>query len=371
MNVLIIGNANSIWIKEYIKHIHHKLGNTVYLTDYYGVSESDALYYEAFNVILIPLFSDSDSVLKKGMKMLNFAFKNRNLIELVDIQSPPHSLQSYLLQSTIKILNCRTIVGFWGSDILRINEKDAKKLKGLLILSDKINIATEHMYAVFQSFYSNQFDSRLSFAKYGSPAFSEIDNCLKDKQYYKSYFGFDTTKITVSIGNNGKREQNHIRVIEAIKNSDKDCLKTIELVLHLAYGGDSDYFSEIKEVLDSSGIKYSIIDRLIPIEEVAKLRKATDIFINAQVTDGLSGSMRECFYAESLVVNPSWLEYSELDKLGVHYYQYGSFAQLTELFPQIVENKDDPIYTKQNSRIMYGNYSWDAVFSDWMVLING
>ena len=40
--VLVIGNSKSVWVKEYVKKIHCALGNKVYLTDYYGLTESDS-----------------------------------------------------------------------------------------------------------------------------------------------------------------------------------------------------------------------------------------------------------------------------------------------------------------------------------------
>ena len=87
--VLVIGNASSIWIKEYIHNIHFKCHNTVYVTAYDPLSKEYLREYEDMNVSVVNLFGRNKAIdkLTKAAKLILFCFKNRNNIDCIDIQS--------------------------------------------------------------------------------------------------------------------------------------------------------------------------------------------------------------------------------------------------------------------------------------------
>lgn len=119
-----------------------------------------------------------------------------------------------------------------------------------------------------------------------------------------------------------------------------------------------------------SGIDYVIVDQMLPLESIGKLRVATDIFVHAQTTDALSGTIRECIFSEAILINPIWIRYQEYEKLGVDYIEYEQF----DLLPEIIDDYLDGKYhidTKRNAKLVSSVYSWDAVREDWLKVING
>ncbi len=366
-NVLVVGNAESVWTREYVKHIHCFLGNKVLLTDFYGLKEKDQKFYADLGVGIVDVHGDNGIVrmLKCFRKMGRVSPGKGEKIDILDIQSPPHSIQAKILEKAAKKYGGKTVVTFWGSDILTINQADADRMKGLMDCSDYINIGTNHMQEKLQSFYGNQYDDKCVFIGFGSPAFESIKNVTMSAKECKEYFGLEGDLITVEIGYNGRREQQHIPVIESLSELDEETKGRLQLVIHLGYGGDASYGAEIEEALKKSGIKYRVLTNSYDLDDIAILRRGTDIMLHAQLSDGLSGSIREAVYAGSVLVNPSWLEYTRFDEEGVEYIKYDGFEELPGIIRGIVRDEIS-VDREKNKKLLYEGYSWEFVRNKWM-----
>ena len=125
------------------------------------------------------------------------------------------------------------------------------------------------------------------------------------------------------------------------------------------------YMDELRAALTASGISYIIMDEMISLEQIAKLRCAMDIFIHAQVTDALSSTIREYIYAGTDLINPVWIRYDEFDRLGIEYCRYDDFDMLEECLKKLIDG-EIRIDSERNSEIIYRNYSWDTVRNEWM-----
>lgn len=370
-NVLVIGNATSIWIKEYIRNVHCKLGNRVYLTNYFSMNQEDKLFYEQLNVEIINFkatnkvckFAEYNYVLNKFIK------RHKGQIDVVDIQSPPNSKQADIIKKTVDNLGAKSVVTFWGSDIMRIDSKGAKRMKKLLKQAKVINIGTEKMHEKFKSYYNEEFDDKCVYIGFGSPAITNIRDCKLSKEECKMHFGLDKNKIVVAIGYNGRREQQHLSAIKAFSKLDKELKDKIQILIHLGYGFDIDYKNEIKSLLEKSELNYVINEDMLDLEQVAILRIATDVFVHSQTTDGLSGSIREVVYAGAILLNPEWIKYDKFDKDGVEYVVYNDFNNLTEKMTDILKGKIK-IDKIKNRKILYAEYSWESVEDRWASMLD-
>lgn len=365
--VLIIGNPESIWTKEYIKNIH--TNDKIFLTVYSKPTEKLIKEYEALNVTLIYIFGKkrlSDKA-SKTLKLITFAIANKNKFDIVEIQSPPHSMQIKVLHLVVKILNAKSIAVFWGSDILAIDDKDAKRMQAFLTAVDYINLPTKQMLFVFQKRFKHAFDKKIFSAKFGSLAFEQIGK-LKDslsKSDCKEKLDLDPNRTLVAIGYNGIPAQQHIPAIEAISKINTNYKEKIQIILHMGYGINAEYFNKVVEAAQKSELHYVVIDKMLTLEEVAILRMATDVFIHAQKVDALSGTIRECIYAEAVLINPKWINYVEYDELGIDYMSYEDFNELPDLLEKLLERRIN-IDTGKNAKLIYKSYSWNSVKKDWM-----
>ena len=370
-NVLVIGNAASVWTKEYIKNTHVKFGHKVWVT-YYDKLDSDVIeFYKNLNVKTIDLHANNKitKIFKYYKGFNSFFSRHKTDLDLIDIQSPPHSWQSDIIAKLSKKTNAKVIVTFWGSDILRITDKDSKRLEKSLKISKWINIGTLQMHEMLRKYFGTKFDDKCIYIGFGGPALTYIRDCNISKSDSKIKLGLDPSKLTVAVGYNGNRDQQHIEAIKAIGVLDEMQKDKIQLLIHLVSCQDDGYIDEIIKELKEYNLNYVIIRDMLDLKDIAIMRVATDIFVHAQISDGLSGSIREAVYAGSTLLNPSWIKYDKFDKDGVEYIQFSDFLDLTKKMRDVL-NGDCKIDTKVNKTIIYDEYSWQAVEQKWLRIFN-
>ena len=368
----IIGNPSTVWMREYIKEIHIKHKDRVYITVF---DESTLLYeqsYEELGVFLVPIGKNSSVLEKinKIIRLLKFAIKHRrdNRFDIIEIHYPPHSLQAYIISLVIRIMKTKTFIMFWGSDILDISPKDAKRLEHIIKASDIINRPGESAYAAFVKHFGYKYEefftnTSLRFGTLALPYISKVLLNMQKNECKKS-LGLDPSKKSIAIGYNGRTRQQHLQALKAISELNKSEKKAIQLVYHLV-GGTEEYKRKIALESQKSGFDYIIIDKMLDFEEIAILRAATDLFLHAQTTDGLSGTIRECLYAGVTVVNPKWISYKELKKIGIDYIEYNSFDELKDLVSHYI-NGDISINTSKNKELIHKYYSWESLSKEWL-----
>ena len=105
------------------------------------------------------------------------------------------------------------------------------------------------------------------------------------------------------------------------------------------------------------------------MNEIAVLRRATDIFIQAQITDALSGTIREVLYSGTILINPSWIKYREFDKIGIEYLQYDNIDDIADIVVRVLDGTYT-VDTKKNKEKIYNSFSWKAVIDKWQRIYN-
>ena len=374
MRDVIVGNASTIWIREYIRNIHLPLGNEITVVTLDDVPAEIVSEYKECGVRLVEVRgSGRIGKLSKMAGLIRFFKKRQNVaaVDCIEIHYPPHSAQSSLLAKLIRGVEAKKIITFWGSDILRINENDSVKLEKLVAEADKINIATVEMRRKFKAFYGDKYDWKFADAKFGSLAYT----CIKElkteytKAECKRKIGLDEKLITVAVGYNAKKSHQHLKALEALSGLCPESKSRIQLMIHLDNVADTEYVKSIENAAEQSGIRTVFIKGMLKLEDVAVLRAATDIFLHTQISDALSGSIRECIYAESILINPSWIKYREYDEAGVEYVEFSEFDEIPDIIENILTGKIT-VDTNRNAELVYGLYSWDAVRKDWEELFN-
>lgn len=371
----IIGNPESVWTREYVKKIHLEDNHKVYILSFDEISDTALVEYNNLGVEVVELGTEKGikGKLQKTFNLIKFAILHarNNKFDILEIQSVPHSFQVKVIYCISMIMNTKLLVSFWGSDILAINKTKAKRLKGVLCKSDYINLGTQNMYDVFSSYYGHSFDKKIISARFGSLAFSEIN---KVKQNYsndecKKIMGFNANKKIIAVGYNGKPEQQHINAIEQLSLLSVKDKQKIQIVIHMGYGYQKEYADMVEEAAKKSGIEYSLLLDMLDLSQIAFLRVATDIFLHAQISDALSGTIRECLYSGTMIINPAWIYYHEFDELGIEYVKYSTFSELPDLMSDIINNRIT-INTESNVKTVYDQYSWDVVKCDWKKVFN-
>lgn len=293
------------------------------------------------------------------------AIKDLGPFDVIHLHFVSHEKFRYLPSSISK--KARLIASFWGSDIYRRSRSKLMQLKRNLASCSVITLSGKRMFNTFRGYYGSIFDHMLKPVFFGIKAFDEIDTVKEkwNKRQCKEYFGVHTSSFVVSIGYNRMETQQHDKVLEELVRLPKELLEKVTLIMPFTYGECSkEYEMRVLSLLEQLQVPFIIIQGFQTDERIAMLRIATDIYINAQVTDAFSASVQQYLYAGALLLNPVWLQYDELNDWGIWYQEYQDFAELPALLWKELQN--EPREFMENANILQSKTSWLSVQHSWL-----
>ena len=373
--LLIIGDANHQYIHNFSKWIRTVIPNiSITIVSFHSIKNTSTaeLYFE--NYFEVP---PNSKIISKivGFRAIYLAYKlyrlmkNNNLTAdtiLVHYVQSPLALIGYFLKKR----TANYVMAIWGSDFYRVS---SKKLLGINIkYADNIIIGSPEMIMDFERAFENEMN-KVHLCYFGSEPIENIKK-LKDSNMNKiescMYFGFNADKINITLGHNGSKAHQHVLILNELNKLGPNVVDKIRVILPMTYGLDRNYLNEIINVCRDCPFEYKIFTDYMNDNEVAHLRNLTDIMINMQKTDALSGSMREVIFNGGVVVNGSWLPYQFLKDLGVYYEEAESIQQISNKISEIVLNysfhKDK---CKENSSKIFKISSWSETIYKWKEVI--
>ena len=366
MNVLIFADGDSIWTKSVIEHTLCSYDDNVTILSTKLVSKY-AEFYKKNNISIV-----------YRRKMLGKVGSLFIGISNLDTISKGYDIfcAHYITNASIRVLTIakkyckKTIFIFWGSDILRRTKKSIRRIYAFNTV-DRICMSTREMEKKFHELYGMKFDNKIRKINFGSNGIELLTDGQLEMKEIRRRYNIDESKIVISIGYNKMCSQQHLKVLNVIKTLLPELREKIHIILRLTYGnGDNNYINKIKALVDESGCSSSIFESYMSDIEVAEVVSITDIFIHAQTTDARSASMCEHLYAGSLVIVPSWIQYSEIEG-KVFYLTFEKFEDLEDLISNNLVHKQNSIYhekLKRNRIELYDLCSWKSQVPDWRKL---
>jgi len=318
----------------------------------------------------------------KSNKLARF-IENQRLLNKVNVQTFDivhiHFLSpTYLFYR--KIFKARkVIVTFWGSDLYRIpKESRLRKFMQREILkhADAITVVDKKMIKYFHETYG--FENK--------PIFVTDLPCLLDFQIidtldqqaielFKERYQIQRDDIILTLGYSADPHKNHEYMINEVLELSKN-IKNIFAFLPMTYG-DAQHREKIKkyceEAFQKHGVKYAVLENFMSDQEVAILRKITDVMVNVQDTDALCASMQEGLYAGSIVINGAWLNYDELLENGAYYETISEIkpGALSSKLEYVIEHLADlKERTRINKQIIAERNDWNKARQNFITLYN-
>jgi len=374
LRVLIIGNGNSIWILNYIKHVLIPNNILVFLCTPRNINKEYLEFYNSNNVLLLYNCIDNSFIQKipKVRGILNILY---NLYQIYKYK-PYNAIHVHFADiSSCRIaylchkLTRKEICSFWGSDLFRSSDRQIKKLKVYLDKCNAITIATEKMYNRIMAVFSHIYDNKIKTIRFGIEAFAMIENIenLEDQKTSRATLGLPTEKIILTIGYSASPNQQHLLIIEQLARINPEILDRVFFVIQMTYGNsDTHYQEEVRKKIKSITDNFIIFDSIMQGEDIARLRVSTDIFIHGQTTDALSASFQEYIYAGAIVLNGKWLKYKELEERGIKYIEYEFFDEIPSLLTNIISSLQNYRLSLFNNRNILRQFSSvQAVSREW------
>lgn len=259
----------------------------------------------------------------------------------------------------------RLHICIWGSDFYRSSAEDRETKEKVIQLADKIIFGNPKTQNDFISYYNIQ-RKKTDISQFGLSVLDEIDNISElRKEELMSKFGISRGKVVVTIGHNASPAQRHEEIILNLEEH-KLIKDKCYFILPMTYGKSDAYLSKIKKILKKHQFQYIILEEFMADEQVAALRSITDIFIQLQPTDQLSGSMQEHLYAGSVVITGSWLPYEILKNEGIYFLEVNRLTQVGEKLIQCVSDLDKHREFAITNNIAIKKLShWNIVGEKW------
>jgi hypothetical protein len=187
----------------------------------------------------------------------------------------------------------------------------------------------------------------------------------ENKNVAKKTIGLPPDSIIIVCGYNAKAHQNHIAVLESVFPLINSLPKKTLFVFPMVYG-DKDYRKKLEVLLMKSGLDYRILDTFMSDIDMARLRYVTDIMVNVQETDQLSGTFQEHIYAGSIAICGSWLPYRILEDRRVYLVKVDSPNETGEKILHVLSRLDEYRKRSENNPAAIGDLGrWDIIMKDW------
>ncbi len=376
MRTLIIGNADSIWVKAFIENVLIPLGHDVCILDDPRIKCRFEEFYQN-NAVEIVRISGMDNVI---LRVPEFRVIYRQLItkealkrsgsydNVIVIYVSPFRMELAELVATCKtnVFSC-----FIGSDLMRSSGPIISELKETLRRVSPCSVCLNRSLKELFQHYFGYNPNVIEFGK--NSQFPYIDEAwergvdLCKANIHKKSLG----KITICIGYNANPAQQHLKVLNAINRMPQEIKNRLCLILPMTYGRSEEYISNIKLELEKNGLAGVVLTDFMDKQEMAELWVASDIFIHAQTTDAVSASLLESLYAGSIVLNAKWLHYPEFDDWGIETINFESFQDLEDKLNLILQDTiaRNRKYQKVLSKVLSEFASWDTCREKWKVLL--
>jgi len=345
--VLIVGDGKSPIIDK--NFIDYLTKNNNYIFDILSFKEITSNKYN--KIYSIPQVINNKFYRLNSLKFLfAFVLKGIRIIRKYDI------VHFHMFYPGIFFLTPffkqNVVLTLWGSDVLKSN-KFKKMLLGFTLKRVKTVTCTNPSFRnkiiEYYPFISNKIEVFPYMLKY----IELVNSSYLNKTHSK--------KTRIVVGSNSNSSQNHLEMLNAIKESNLD-VNNLHLIIPLSYGrGSIDYKLQITNLVKSINCTYDIITKKLNDQELTNLRLNCEVFINLQDTDQLSGAMLETLCADNIVITGSWLNYDVLKSSGVSFYEIDEIFDLTSLLNSI-NLKKRPV----NREIIISEYLPKNVLFKWL-----
>lgn len=271
-------------------------------------------------------------------------------------------------QNLLKSIAPKFIVTVFGSELYRSSELILKELEPLARMAHHVTAANANTLRDFRKRF-NVAESKTSICRFG---LKPLDEILAQKNIgkaeHKRKAGLPEHSFVITCGYNASAGQQHEEMINSLTEVKQQLPENYLLVFPVAVG-DLSRKPLIRKQLEASGLNHTFIEKFLPDDELAHFRAATDIMIQVQTTDQLSGAMQEHMYARNLVITGDWLPYEIMRETGVKYWTLSKVSEvggkLCELMSHLESNRKA---VENNDKCIWELSSWERNTVSWMAL---
>lgn len=265
----------------------------------------------------------------------------------------------------------KLVTSIWGSDFIRASEVDRDALGCTMRASDAITTNNPEIQNKLREQYP-EVAARVRIMPLGLRSLDVIARLLKSESQVQTRagLGIDQDSVVVVCGYNATRQQQHLQIIQAIAALSPNTKARSLFVFPVTYPDDIAYKEEICAALDKTGAKYLLMQEKTSIEDICRVRIASDVTLNIQTTDSLSASIQEHIYAGSRIIVGKWLPYGLFEDMGVPLERVADASDIAALLETVVRKPDPAVSRPSYVNRIHDYSSWSVVADRWLALFN-
>ncbi len=374
--LLIISDPDSLWTKRYIENVLHPAGCQVTIYPIYGWQGG---YREEYAKWGVTIYEDTHKlpVIGRIPKVRMWARVLANAASLKNL-GPFDAVHCHYLSVVDLALGCtvarqqraKVVATFWGSDLLRADEKTLGRMEKYLRRCHRVTVFNPEHVERIRALYGPDVVAKTEMLDFGSSVFAWIDRMQADddRAAVKAQLGIAADRLTVAIGSSASEAQQQLPAIQALAALDEATLRRMPIDLqHTCCHAAPANEQKVQAAARALPCQTVVLNEFMNDEESARLRCAVDVYLHTIRTDAFSDSMKEYFYAGARVAYGSWLCYPTLAEMGIQARQFAAFDQLPALVEAALEGSWQPIGLQEKARLA-DQASWDKLAPKWLAL---
>ncbi|GAB5418342.1 MAG: glycosyltransferase [Crocinitomicaceae bacterium] len=358
---IIILTAIPLWhpgTSELIEHLRNNGVKVSALDIFHGRAIDDE--NNTTNLIPFGLKGISARIYMKLFRK-SFVRKHTKQADILDIHFVEPAYGKY-----IPALNKKFICTLFGSDLFRTTPESKEQQRILFDTCDGI-LLSKNMLEYFEKHFGAKTE-KYQFNQYGSARIDSVYAALStlDKTKTQTKWGIPVGKKVLTIGYNGKSEQQHLKALAELNKLSDEEKSNVFLLFPMTYGGTASYRDDLQRVAENYGFDYKIVADRLSDAELSELRIISDISINTQTTDALASSVKEAFVAGDILLVGEWLPYDIYSDLGVHFLKSNFKDLASDLSNTLQDVEKLQQRCGNNADIIRKFASWNVLIDQWI-----
>jgi hypothetical protein len=344
MKILMVADSKSVFNQNFIKNVFSFADKTdieidLYEKGKYRYTAEKDLYRQIYKNNFIPNFVFRNPLFRKlfGKIKQVYDFSRINTCyDICHIQAWTSNLE-YLTKHNKKIAG-KLILTIWGSDFYaRKKRKYDRQRNKLLKYIDVFTFSNSQTKTDFEAYY--QVKKKTCINRWGLNLLDTIDELRTvNRDDLLNKWRLPKDKLFITVGTNGVKFQQQIPALESIYTYYNGFPENFHFIFPLTYLVSPGSTRQLKRYLAQHRINYTLIEDFLTDDEIARIRLLTDILIQVQARDALSGAMQEHLYAGSLVITGNWLPYQVFDEQGIYYFKIAKVGDVGCRLDTLVKN---------------------------------
>ncbi len=373
MKVLLIGNHNSPLILEYARQLTKRI-ECVHLLDY-----GSNLFIDISGGEIKHTIYPKESLLNRIPKIRGLyrrSYCYQLLRKIPDHYDVCHmhfiSILPARFLSLIQRIATRFVVSVFGSDFYRATEKARKQKRRVFVQACCITFSNTQTQMDFLDYYGQEFQPKTCIRLFGLSSLDRIKTLDKKSAHrdIQETLSLPPHDTIILCGTNASPNQNHEKIIHSIKEVQDRIPSSVLFLFPMTYGEDKD--NQRKRVeLELRDVSFNsyILTEFLSIQDLSRLRLASEILIQVQNKDQLSGAMMEQLFVGSIVITGDWLPYGVFDERGMIFWKVKTLKEIGPLLIQLLKEKHTWLTkTPTNRAIIWELANWEDNMEKWLSL---